>query len=219
MKGNREMVCDGGCCLLTLKAPCLPILAGAQGRFFSLFSPWGWVSLAPFWSRPLCFLLKLLFNGGFSDHLPTSLLLCGDFFPLFGFIAPGQQKTHCTSHFLMFHYLVLTVLLPGFCQSCSQPLCVCMHTRTPSLTQSCLTLCDPMDCSPLRSSVHEIPQIRILEWVATSYPRGSQPFCCSVAKLYPTLCDLLNSSTPGFPVLHYLLEFAQIHAHWVGDAI
>ena len=26
-------------------------------------------------------------------------------------------------------------------------------------------------------------------------------------------------STPGFPVLHYLLEFAQIHVHWVGDAI
>ena len=28
----------------------------------------------------------------------------------------------------------------------------------------------------------------------------------------------MNCSTPGFPVLHYLLEFAQIHDHWVGDA-
>ena len=29
----------------------------------------------------------------------------------------------------------------------------------------------------------------------------------------------MDCSTPGFPVLHYLLEFAQIHVHWVGDAI
>ena len=28
-----------------------------------------------------------------------------------------------------------------------------------------------------------------------------------------------NCSTPGFPVLHYLLEFIQTHVHWVGDAI
>ena len=28
-----------------------------------------------------------------------------------------------------------------------------------------------------------------------------------------------DHSTPGFPVLHYLLEFAQTHVHWVGDAI
>ena len=34
-----------------------------------------------------------------------------------------------------------------------------------------------------------------------------------------TLCDCMDCSTPGFPVLHYLLEFAKIHVHWVGDAI
>ena len=38
---------------------------------------------------------------------------------------------------------------------------------------SCLTLCDPMDCSPLGSSVHGIYQARILEWVAISFSRGS----------------------------------------------
>ena len=31
--------------------------------------------------------------------------------------------------------------------------------------QLCTTLCDPMDCSPLGSSVHEILQERILEWL------------------------------------------------------
>ena len=29
----------------------------------------------------------------------------------------------------------------------------------------------------------------------------------------------MNCGTPDFPVLHHLLEFAQIHVHWVGDAI
>ena len=35
---------------------------------------------------------------------------------------------------------------------------VCVHAKS---LQSCLTLCDPMDCSPLGSSVHEILQPRI----------------------------------------------------------
>ena len=43
--------------------------------------------------------------------------------------------------------------------------------------------------------------------------------CCSVTKSCPSLCDPMDCSTPGFPVLHYLLEFAQIHAHCVGGAI
>ena len=40
--------------------------------------------------------------------------------------------------------------------------------------------------------------------------------CCSVAKSCPILCDLIDCSTPGFPVLHYLPEFAQTHVCWVG---
>ena len=43
--------------------------------------------------------------------------------------------------------------------------------------------------------------------------------CCSVAQSCPTLCDPMDCSTPGFPVLHYLPEFAQTHVHWVSDAI
>ena len=37
------------------------------------------------------------------------------------------------------------------------------------VAQSCLTLCDPMDCTPPGTSVHEIFQARILEWVAISF--------------------------------------------------
>ena len=41
------------------------------------------------------------------------------------------------------------------------------------VAQSCLTLCDTMDCSPPGSSVHGILQARILEWVAIPFSRGS----------------------------------------------
>ena len=39
--------------------------------------------------------------------------------------------------------------------------------------QSCPTLCNPMNCSPPGSSVHEIPQTGILEWVAIPFSRRS----------------------------------------------
>ena len=53
------------------------------------------------------------------------------------------------------------------------------------VTQSCLTLCDPMDCT-----VHGILQARILEWVAVPFSKGSsQPrdqtrISCTVGTLY-----------------------------------
>ena len=39
------------------------------------------------------------------------------------------------------------------------------------VAQSCLTLCDPVDCSPPGSSVHGILKARILEWVAIPFSR------------------------------------------------
>jgi len=41
----------------------------------------------------------------------------------------------------------------------------------------------------------------------------------SVAQSCPTLCDLMDCSTPGFPVHHQLPELTQTHVHWVGDAM
>ena len=43
--------------------------------------------------------------------------------------------------------------------------------------------------------------------------------CCSVAQSFPTLCDPMDCSPPGFLVLHHLPELAQTHVHWGGDAI
>ena len=41
------------------------------------------------------------------------------------------------------------------------------------VAQSCLTVCDPMDCSPPGSSVHGILQAKIWEWVVIPFSRGS----------------------------------------------
>ena len=43
-------------------------------------------------------------------------------------------------------------------------------------------------------------------------------FSCSVMSC-STLCDPINCSIPGFPVLHCLPELAEIHFRWVSDAI
>ena len=43
--------------------------------------------------------------------------------------------------------------------------------------------------------------------------------CCSVTKLCLTVWDSMDYSTPGLPVHHHLLEFAQVHIHWISDAI
>ena len=70
--------------------------------------------------------------------------------------------------------------------------------RKKEVTQSCPTLCDPMDCSPPGSSVHEVLQARILEWVAISFFRGSsQP---RERTRSPALqADALSSEPPGKP--------------------
>ena len=72
----------------------------------------------------------------------------------------------------------------------------CMHVNS---LQSCLTLCSSMDHSPPGSSIHGIPQARILEWVAMPSSRGSsQP-----RKIKPTSLrsPVLAGSLPleGFP--------------------
>ena len=53
----------------------------------------------------------------------------------------------------------------------------CSHLNLESMlvAQLCLTLCDPMDCSPPGFSVHRILQARILEWVVISFSRGIFP--------------------------------------------
>ena len=68
--------------------------------------------------------------------------------------------------------------------------------------------------SPCGSNIPELMARR--DW-GSQIPQQS---CCdSVTKSCLTLCDLTDCSTPGSFVFHYLPELAQIHAHWVSDAI
>ena len=61
---------------------------------------------------------------------------------------------------------------------------------------SCVTLCEPMDCSPPDSSVHVILQARILEWVAIPFSRlNVNP---GIESRYPALqADSLPSESLG----------------------
>ena len=66
-----------------------------------------------------------------------------------------------------------------------------------SVAQSCLTLCDLMDCSLPSFFVHGIFQARILEWFAVSYSRAS-----SQPKDQSTYLCLLHWQTDSLPLCH-----------------
>ena len=70
------------------------------------------------------------------------------------------------------------------------------------VTQSCPTLCNPMDYSPPGSSAHEIFQARILEWVAISFPRDlPNP---GIEPRSPALqADSLPTELQGKPIKDY----------------
>ena len=74
------------------------------------------------------------------------------------------------------------------------------------IAQLCPTLCNPMDCSLPVSSVHEISQARILEWVAISFPRGtSRP---GIGPRSPTLQrDSLPSEPPGEHTCNFAVRY------------
>ena len=79
---------------------------------------------------------------------PTRLLRPWDF--------PGKSTgvgCHCLLHYMMLQLVNYLV----------------------NNTQSCPTLCNPVDCSPPGSSFHGILQARILEWEAIAFSRGSSP--------------------------------------------
>ena len=68
---------------------------------------------------------------------------------------------------------------------------------------------------PCRSSDHNL---RTIPSLRCEFPNRLL-CCCLVAQLCSTLCNPMDCSMPGFPVLCYLLEFAQIQIQWISDAI
>ena len=82
----------------------------------------------------------------------------------------------------------------------------CMQAES---LQSCLTLCNRMDCSPPGSSVHGILQARILEWIAMPFSRGSswpRGWTC-VSCLLHWQGGSLPLAPPGKPMHTYIPSF------------
>ena len=65
------------------------------------------------------------------------------------------------------------------------------------------------------------PQIEARAWLPIWLIMTPRHLCTlsSVIQSCPTLCNPVDCSMPGFPVLHHLPELAQTHVHWVSDAI
>ena len=55
--------------------------------------------------------------------------------------------------------------------------------------------------------------LRQVGYLSEPPPPPASGWWCSVAQSCPTLCDSMDCSMPGFPVLHHLPEFAQTHVH------
>ena len=71
--------------------------------------------------------------------------------------------------------------------------------------QSCLALCDPMDCSLPGFSIHGILQARILEWVAISFSRGSsRPRGQTQVSCIAGRCFTLWATREAFTAKNYL---------------
>ena len=96
--------------------------------------------------------------------------------------------------------------------------CCCSCYFTPP---GMLTLCvAPVDLCRTSGSVRVTLAIYcVLTVCQAQHACAFHCLCCSVTKSCPTLWDPMDCSTPGFPVLHYLLELSQTYIHWVSDVI
>ena len=92
----------------------------------------------------------------------------------------------CSSKWI-FHPFICMYHITGLLRKLREATCLCLLSLWERdwwaiVAQSCPTLCDPMDCSPPGSSVHGIPQARILERVAISFLRAY--FCLNKFLLF-----------------------------------
>ena len=85
--------------------------------------------------------------------------------------------------------VIYKVIVPEF------QYCIYLHAAAAKSLQSCPTLCDPIDSSPLGSAVPGILQVRTLEW-ATIFFSNAWKWKVKV-KSCPTLSDQMDCNLPG----------------------
>ena len=103
---------------------------------------------------------------------------------------------------------------------------LCLGTRSSPSLGSCVEVADFLefhdDCRwPVKDKSwclqtvsccpYTGPRLGLLKTSGSSLPSQTSGTSCSAAQERPTLCDPMDCSTPGFPVLHHLLELAQTH--------
>ena len=81
----------------------------------------------------------------------------------------GQEERSQEVGIYVYIQLIHIIVPQKLARHSKAAMCVCVARSL----HSCLTLCDPMDCSPLGSFVHWILQARILEWISMLFSRGS----------------------------------------------
>jgi len=172
------------------------------------------------WSGLPCRPPRDLPNLGIEPVSLTSPLLAGEFFIPLGPPGKAPQKHAVSLRDDGLRFILIPTATPnGQASKQSSP------ERLPSSTA------DPKFVflhAPRASSIEksEAAESLICPFLFVSYKLNYLNWepaevvcCCSFAQFCPTLCDPMDCSTPGFPVLHYHPELAQTHVHRVCDAI
>ena len=81
----------------------------------------------------------------------------------------------------------------------------------------CTTICEPVLKGVWAATTE--PVCQLLKPVNRRNHGNKEALCCSVTRSCQTLCNPMDCSMPGFPVLHHLPELVQTQVHCVGDAI
>ena len=82
-------------------------------------------------------------------------------------------NSHSHTHSMEYFSLLFATRCFGFLSTSVKNVMGILIEVKVLITQSCMTLCNPMDCSLPGSSVYGISQARTLEWIAISSSRGS----------------------------------------------
>ena len=144
-----------------------------------------------------------------------------------GFAIPGILQARMMLNNFYYTLQIYVYLTCSECLSCVNQVLCCLpgHNEICWLPTKILFLPSHFSLNHMTGRIALLPEqeqilirFKIFNFMTTVFWH-SCCCSCSVAKSCPTLCNLMECSMPGFPVLHYFLEFAQTHVHLAYGAI